>query len=176
MSIKLFLCSLALTAAAASAVCAHSGGLNSKGCHAGSKPYHCHRAQQEVTPTAATPSNHAHIASSRVSVRDVDTIVVGGPPVRLNGVDGPEVSTYAGKQAREWMVSLLRGETVICKLNGERTHDRMVGVCYIGQRDIGALAISAGHALDCARYSRGRYKHLEQPSAQSRLGRAAYCK
>ncbi|MEQ3730209.1 MAG: thermonuclease family protein [Tateyamaria sp.] len=109
-------------------------------------------------------------------MRDVDTIVVGGPPVRLNGVDGPEVSTYAGKQAREWMVSLLRGETVICKLNGERTHDRMVGVCYIGQRDIGALAISAGHALDCARYSRGRYKHLEQPSAQSRLGRAAYCK
>jgi len=26
----------------------HSGGLNSSGCHAGSKPYHCHRAQAEM--------------------------------------------------------------------------------------------------------------------------------
>lgn len=26
-------------------VFAHSGGLNAQGCHAGSKPYHCHRAQ-----------------------------------------------------------------------------------------------------------------------------------
>ena len=24
---------------------AHSGGLNSNGCHAGSQPYHCHRSQ-----------------------------------------------------------------------------------------------------------------------------------
>ena len=27
---------------------AHSGGLNSNGCHAGSQPYHCHRATSEM--------------------------------------------------------------------------------------------------------------------------------
>ena len=27
---------------------AHSGGLNSQGCHAGSKPYHCHRSPSEM--------------------------------------------------------------------------------------------------------------------------------
>ena len=27
---------------------AHSGGLDSKGCHAGSRPYHCHRTQSEM--------------------------------------------------------------------------------------------------------------------------------
>lgn len=27
---------------------AHSGGLNAQGCHAGSRPYHCHRAQSEM--------------------------------------------------------------------------------------------------------------------------------
>lgn len=27
---------------------AHSGGLNSSGCHAGSRPYHCHRAPSEM--------------------------------------------------------------------------------------------------------------------------------
>ena len=27
---------------------AHSGGLDSNGCHAGKKPYHCHRAKSEM--------------------------------------------------------------------------------------------------------------------------------
>ena len=27
---------------------AHSGGLNSQGCHAGSRPYHCHRSSNEM--------------------------------------------------------------------------------------------------------------------------------
>lgn len=27
---------------------AHSGGLNSQGCHGGSRPYHCHRAPSEM--------------------------------------------------------------------------------------------------------------------------------
>lgn len=28
---------------------AHSGGLDADGCHAGSKPYHCHRPQNDST-------------------------------------------------------------------------------------------------------------------------------
>jgi len=31
-----------------SATAGHSGGLNSSGCHAGSKPYHCHRSPSEM--------------------------------------------------------------------------------------------------------------------------------
>ncbi|MDB4198557.1 YHYH domain-containing protein [Ascidiaceihabitans sp.] len=27
---------------------AHTGGLNKQGCHAGSKPYHCHGAAKKV--------------------------------------------------------------------------------------------------------------------------------
>lgn len=29
-------------------VLAHSGGLNAQGCHAGSKPYHCHRSTRST--------------------------------------------------------------------------------------------------------------------------------
>ena len=29
-------------------VAAHSGGLDSNGCHAGSQPYHCHRAPSDM--------------------------------------------------------------------------------------------------------------------------------
>lgn len=32
---------------------AHSGGLNSSGCHGGSKPYHCHRSASEMTNSSS---------------------------------------------------------------------------------------------------------------------------
>ena len=109
-------------------------------------------------------------------VRDVDTIVVAGVPVRLQGVDGPELNVAAGKDAARWMTRLVQGRTVLCQLTGERTHDRWVGVCFLEGQDIGALAISAGMALDCQRYSGGRYRDLETPAARSRLPRAGYCR
>lgn len=115
------------------------------------------------------------VLASSVKVRDADTIVVEGTPVRLNGVDAPELGTSAGRDAKRWMVNFLRGKDVECELNGERTYDRYVGICYVDGEDIGAAVIAAGHALDCARYSGGRYRHLETPAAKSRIRRARYC-
>ncbi len=109
-------------------------------------------------------------------VRDADTIVVDGTPVRLNGVDAPELGTRSGQDAKRWMVNYLRGKSISCDLNGERTHDRWVGVCFADGEDVAAAVIAAGLALDCARYSGGRYRHLETPAAKSRLRRASYCR
>lgn len=109
-------------------------------------------------------------------VRDVDTIIVAGTAVRLNGVDGPETSTRYGREARAFMTRLVQGETVICDLNGERTYDRWVGVCFLDGEDIGAIAITNGFALDCRRYSGGAYRDLETREARSRLDRASYCR
>lgn len=116
------------------------------------------------------------LALADVYIRDADTIVVDGTPVRLNGVDAPELGTQSGRNAKRWVVNYLRGKSVTCDLNGERTHDRWVGVCYANGQDLGAAVIAAGHALDCARYSGGRYRHLETPAAKSRLKRAKYCR
>lgn len=125
---------------------------------------------------AVTAALADRIIEGRVTVvRDVDTIVVAGTPVRLNGVDGPETSTRIGRDARAFMSRLVRGETVTCELSGERTYDRWVGICYLGEQDIGAIAIANGHALDCRRYSGGRYRELETPAARSRIRRAGYC-
>jgi endonuclease YncB( thermonuclease family) len=124
----------------------------------------------------ATPALADRILEGRVTVvRDVDTIVVAGTPVRLNGLDGPETSTRIGREARTFMTRLVRGETVTCQLNGERTHDRWVGVCFLDGQDLGAIAVANGHALDCRRYSGGRYRELEIPAARSRITRARYC-
>ena len=114
-------------------------------------------------------------AWAQVHVRDADTIVVEGTAVRLNGVDAPELKTRSGQDGKRWMVNYLRDKQVRCDLNGERTYDRWVGVCFADGNDIGAAVIAAGHALDCRRYSGGRYRHLETPAAKSRIRRATYC-
>ncbi|WP_322868172.1 thermonuclease family protein [Aquicoccus sp. G2-2] len=108
-------------------------------------------------------------------VRDVDTIVVAGTPIRLNGVDGPETSTRVGRDAKFFMERLVGGRIVTCELNGERTYDRWVGVCFLNGEDIGGIAVKEGHALDCNRYSGGRYRELETRAARSKMRRASYC-
>jgi endonuclease YncB( thermonuclease family) len=115
------------------------------------------------------------LAAGTLTVRDADTIVVDGTAVRLNGVDAPELNTQPGKSARRWLVNFLAGKTIECELSGTRTHDRWVGICYADGLDIGAAVIAAGHALDCYRYSGGRYRHLETSAARARLPRARYC-
>ena len=78
-------------------VLAHSGGLNKQGCHAGSKPYHCHKG-----PKAAlqAPSSSPSILSGTVThVRDGDTIEVNGIAVRLSALDCPENGTQQGNKA-----------------------------------------------------------------------------
>lgn len=127
-----------------------------------------------VAVAIALPATTAQAGGTYV--RDADTIVVDGTPVRLNGVDAPELGTQSGQNAKRWMINYLAGKTVDCDLNGERTHDRWVGICYADGEDVGAAVIAAGHALDCARYSGGRYQHLEIPAAKSRLRRARYCR
>jgi endonuclease YncB( thermonuclease family) len=99
-------------------------------------------------------------------VRDGDTIEVAGVPVRLQGLHCPEIGETGGRQARDFMVQLVKGREVRCALTGERTFDREVGRCYLtdaGERyDIAALVIAEGYGRDCPRYSGGRYAASER--------------
>ncbi|PQO24857.1 YHYH domain-containing protein [Rhodobacteraceae bacterium WD3A24] len=71
------------------AVFAHSGGLDSNGCHAGSRPYHCHRGSGS-SPRSTSPSrsggdlNCADFSSWREAQRVFEQ---SGPsdPHRLDG-------------------------------------------------------------------------------------------
>ena len=108
-------------------------------------------------------------------VRDVDTVEVNRLPVRLEGVDGPELDERGGQNAKRWMQQLVLRKPVRCWLTGRKNRDRWIGVCYLGEDDIGALAIAAGQARDCPRYSGGRYAKYE--TKRSRAHRQhGYCK
>jgi len=47
-----FIITLVLFSFWTSSAHSHSGGLNASGCHAGSKPYHCHRSSSEMVVTS----------------------------------------------------------------------------------------------------------------------------
>ena len=120
-------------------------------------------------------ANETQILGTVSHVRDVDTVELGGIAVRLNGIDGPELSTRIGQEAKLFMAELVLRREVVCDLTGERSHDRLIGVCYLNGEDIGALAIRTGFALDCRRYSGGRYAGLETRAAIASIERASYC-
>lgn len=128
-------------------------------------------------------AGHAHaetITGSASKVVDGDTLWVSGVKIRLNGVDAPEMDTDAGRRARLGLYEIVDGRQLSCDLAGS-SYDRRVGVCYLATGpqegyDIGALLIADGLALDCPRYSGGRYSGLETPRAKATLEQKDYCK
>jgi micrococcal nuclease len=109
-------------------------------------------------------------------VRDGDTIEVGKVPIRLNGVSAPELKEPLGKASKKFMRDLVLGKPVRCELNGKKTYDRLVGTCYLGDIDIGVAVIKAGLALDCPRYSGGRYRAAETVAGRDRIKLPKYCR
>jgi micrococcal nuclease len=109
-------------------------------------------------------------------VRDGDTIEVGKIPIRLNGVSAPELKEPLGPQSKQFMLDLVDGKRVRCELTGAKTYDRLVGVCYLGDQDIGAAVIEAGLALDCPRFSGGRYAQVEVVVGRKTIKLPGYCR
>ena len=109
-------------------------------------------------------------------VRDGDTILVGPVPIRLQGVSAPERNDPLGFEATAFMTDLVLGKSVRCELDGNKTYDRFFGICFLGEKDVGALIILSGFALDCPRFSQGRYKNLEQRQATQSIKLPAYCR
>ena len=112
---------------------AHSGGLDKQGCHAGSKPYHCHKAQK-AGPEAA--KDGTVISGTITHVRDGDTIEIDGIAIRLAALNCPENDTQKGKYATK-VAKQFAGLQAICELTGAKTYDRLVGYCKINGTDFG---------------------------------------
>ena len=125
--------SVLLSILLAAQVAAHSGGLNKQGCHAGSQPYHCHRAQ-EAAPSVS--SDQTVLTGTVTHVRDGDTIEVNNVPIRLAALDCPERGTRDGDTASRIAQQFL-GSQATCGLTGAKTYDRLVGYCEINGADFG---------------------------------------
>ena len=116
------------------------------------------------------------IEGSVTHVRDVDTIEVNTLPIRFDGIDGPELGTRAGDDGKRWMQRLVLRKPVRCYLTGAKSNDRHIGTCYLPTgENLGALAIAAGLARDCPRYSKGAYAQYETDESRS-LPQSSYCR
>ena len=109
-------------------------------------------------------------------VRDGDTIEVGNIPIRLNGVSAPELKEPLGHQSKRFMKRLVEGRSVRCELDGTKTYDRFVGVCFLNGKDIGISIIVSGLAIDCPRYSKGHYTKYETKAAKKSIKLPKYCR
>lgn len=94
--------------------------------------------------------------------RDDDTIEVGGVAIRLQALHAPEGDEGGGAEATAFMTELVLGREFQWDLIGERSYDRLIGVCYLNCQDIAAELIAAGLGRDCARYSGGRYAAIDR--------------
>lgn len=117
----------------------------------------------------------ADLTGAVTHVRDGDTIEVEGLAVRLQGLHAPEIGEPLGNEARAAMISLALGKQAQCALTGETNRDRVIGVCFVGGRDVAAELVKLGLGRDCPRYSGGRYAPLEQPGAAQLMPLPGYC-
>ena len=125
-------------------------------------------ARPRPAPQPATLTGKAYVI-------DGDTIVVRKTKIRLAGIDAPELDMPWGQKSKWAMVAICRGHVITVELNGERSHDRLVGTAYLPDgRDIGAELVRQGLALDLPYYSGGRYRNLEPPGARRRLGNGRF--
>ena len=122
------------------------------------------------------------LAGEVTYVRDGDTIELGAMAIRLQGLAAPEWNEPGGTESRKAMIELVHGRTVRCELDGTRTYDRCVGICYLEGQDISEVMVRRGAARDCPRFSEERYAEAESRAAAdgSTIGRAyalpGYCR
>lgn len=115
--------------------------------------------------------------SGPASAVDGDTLDISGTRIRLWGIDAPERNETGGQDAKRWLSYLVYNTTVNCVPTGIRSHGRTVAQCSVSQfsADLGESMVRAGFALDCFRYSHGRYRDLEPPAARQHLTQKPYC-
>ena len=117
------------------------------------------------------------VVTGPARVRDGDTIVVGGVPVRLQGLHCPEHDEPGGYAATGAMQRLTRGNDISCTLTGERTYDRIVGTCHVGDSDLAAALIREGFCARCARYDPGmRYATAQREAGAWTKWMPGYCR
>ena len=86
-------------------------------------------------------------------VRDGDTVVVDGVPIRIAGLSCSELTTMQGQSQKAVLVDHFnKASKIIYILTGAKTYDRSVGWVSLDGVDIGNLMITRAGCQPCRRY------------------------
>ena len=113
--------------------------------------------------------------TGHVTVTDGDTMRMGKVRIRLWGIDAPELrqtcgDLRAGLMATDALNDFIADRPVICETVDRDRYGRAVATCAVHGDDLGGLMVSAGWALDYARYSGGHYADGELAAQAVRAG------
>lgn len=109
-----------------------------------------------------------------VRVVDGDSIELAGERVRLRGIDAPELAQSCqrggrdwacGRQARDRLRRMIGSETVTCKAARRDKHNRLLGICKAGEREINEWMVTNGWAV-----SYDEYGAAERAAQKARRG------
>lgn len=110
-------------------------------------------------------------------VTDGDTLWVrpaggGAPvPVRLHGIDAPEICQAYGVEARRALASRVRRHRVQVVIRASDAYQRHVARVELRGQDIGAWMVAGGHAWSSRHRDRpGPYAQEEAQARAARLG------
>jgi endonuclease YncB( thermonuclease family) len=106
------------------------------------------------------------VLAGQASVIDGDTLRVAGQKVRLQGLAAPEISEAGGHKATAALIQIVKGQRVSCELDGTKSHDRVVGICYVEGRDVAAELVKHGLARVQRRPIQG-VRNAEWPATSS---------
>ena len=102
------------------------------------------------------PADAPMSAQGQARVIDGDSLVVNGVEIRLRGVDAPEgrqtcrrggQDWACGKQATKRLAARISGRAVQCAGAEYDKHDRLLGVCHIGEDDLNEWLVAEGWAV-----------------------------
>ncbi len=121
----------------------------------------------------------AQTVSGMATAADGDSLVIGGERVRLHGIDAFEADqTCTGANGRpiacgglatRALGGLVAGEDVTCHGQSTDGYGRMVAICTVDRRDLGAAMVRAGLAFALVRYA-DDYVMLERSARQQGAG------
>ena len=106
---------------------------------------------------AARNINNIPQIQSQARVLTADTVEINGARLQLYGIDAPEMnqscanargrSYRCGQEAADWLKSWIRDYPLSCRIMGQSQNGTYVGVCSLGEYDLGAALVNAGWAV-----------------------------
>ena len=117
----------------------------------------------------------ARVVKGAATVTDGDTVRLHGTPIRLKGIDAPEMrqscrrdgrSYPCGEAARSALVDLLADRPLTCRITGRDRYQRALASCAVEGEDIGAWLVEQGLAIGYG----GEYGREEARARTRRMG------
>lgn len=118
-------------------------------------------------------------AFAKVKVLDGDSLVVDGVEVRLEGIDAPEYKQKCykesgkkydcGERSKQELIKFINGRKVVCESKGYDKYHRMLGICFVEDKNINSYMVESGWAVEYDLYE-SMFPEEEKSAKENKRG------